>query len=70
MTAAMALHGATWYDIGDEYWCSFGELVLTLGPKSLAMANIGGNGSVHCLRIHPASHMYVGHRSMDGLLAS
>lgn len=48
MTATMALQVATCYDIGDRYWCSFEELVLTLGLKSLATANNGGNGSVHC----------------------
>lgn len=70
MTAAMALQGATCHDIGDGYWCSFEELVLTLGLKSLATANYGGNGSVHCLRIHSATRMYVGRRSMNGMLAS
>ena len=48
MTATVALQGATCYDIGDGYWFSFEELVLTLGLKSLATANNGGNGSVHC----------------------
>ena len=70
MTAAMALHGVTWYDKGDGYWCSFKELVLTLNLKSLATANNGKNGSVHYLLVHPSTRMYVGRRWMGGLLAS
>ena len=70
MTAAMALHGVKWYDTGDGYWCSFKELVLTLGLKSLATANNGKNGSVHYLLVHSSTRMYVGRRCMDGLLAS
>lgn len=70
MTAAMALHGVTWYDTGDGYWCSFKELVRTLGLKSLATANNGKNGSVHYLLVLPSTRMFVGRGCMDGLLAS
>ena len=68
MTAAMALHGATWYDTGDGYWCSFEELVLTLGSQKSSVGEQWREG-IGALFTHPFSYLYVCGSEMHGWFA-